>query len=80
MKKNLEDLRAENEVSRRKIKAFVIKNKLMIIFTDGEIITYILNIKDEENNNDKNEKEEENNIEKESYEDGGNIIYVNHFV
>jgi WD40 repeat protein len=59
------------------LNAFVIKNKLMIIFTDGEIITYILNIKDEENNNDKNEKEEENNIEKESYEDGGNIINNN---
>ena len=59
------------------LNAFVIKNKLMIIFTDGEIITYILNIKDEENNNEKNEKEEENNIEKESYEDGGNIINNN---
>ena len=41
------------------LNAFVIKNKLMIIFTDGEIITYILNIKDEENNNDKNEEKED---------------------
>ena len=59
------------------LNAFVIKNKLMIIFTDGEIITYILNIKDEENNNDKNEKEEENNIEKDTYEEGGDIMNIN---
>ena len=33
------------------LNAFVVKNKLIILFTDGDIITYKLNIKDEENIN-----------------------------
>ena len=60
------------------LNAFVVKNKLIILFTDGEIITYKLNIKDEENtNNEKKEKEEEINIDKETYEEGGDIININ---
>ena len=60
------------------LNAFVVKNKLIILFTDGEIITYKLNIKDEENNNnEKKENEEENNIDKETYEEGGDIININ---
>ena len=38
------------------LNAFVVKNKLIILFTDGDIITYKLNIKDEENNNEKKGK------------------------
>ena len=59
------------------LNAFVIKNKIIILFTDGEIITYNLNIKEEENNNEKKEKEEEINIDKDTYEEGGNIININ---
>ena len=60
------------------LNAFVVKNKLLILFTDGEIITYKLNIKDEEeNNNEKQEGKEELNIEKDIYEEGGNIININ---
>ena len=39
------------------LNSFVVKNKLIIVFTDGEIFTYKLNIKEEENNNEKKEKE-----------------------
>ena len=61
------------------LNAFVVKNKLLILFTDGEIITYKLNIKDEEeeNNNEKKEGKEELNIEKDTYEEGGDIININ---
>ena len=59
------------------LNAFVVKNKLLILFTDGEIITYKLNIKDEENINEKKESEEETNIEKDTYEEGGDIININ---
>ena len=59
------------------LNAFVVKNKLLILFTDGEIITYKLNIKDEENINEKKESEEETNIEKDNYEEGGDIININ---
>ena len=58
------------------LNAFVVKNKLIILFTDGEIITYKLNIKDEENINEKNEKEEEISIDKDD-EIGENIININ---
>jgi WD40 repeat protein len=59
------------------LNAFVVKNKLLILFTDGEIITYKLNIKDEENINETKENEEEINIEKDNYEEGGDIININ---
>jgi WD40 repeat protein len=59
------------------LNVFVVKNKLLILFTDGEIITYKLNIKDEENINEKKESEEETNIEKDTYEEGGDIININ---
>ena len=60
------------------LNAFVVKNKLLILFTDGEIITYKLNIKDEEeNNNEIKENKEELNIGKDSYEEGGDIININ---
>ena len=60
------------------LNAFVVKNKLLILFTDGEIITYKLNIKDEEeNNNEKKDSKEELNIEKDTYEEGGDIININ---
>ena len=60
------------------LNAFVVKNKLLILFTDGEIITYELNIKDEEeNNNEIKENKEEINIGKDSYEEGGDIININ---
>ena len=59
------------------LNAFVVKNKLIILFTDGEIITYKLNIKDEENINEKNEKEEEINMDKNVDELGENIININ---
>jgi len=60
------------------LNAFVVKNKLLILFTDGEIITYKLNIKDEEeNNNEKKEGKEELNNEKDTYEEGGDIININ---
>ena len=38
------------------IKSFIIKNKLVIIFTDAEIKTYNLNIKEEEEKENNNEK------------------------
>ena len=59
------------------LNAYVVKNKLIILFTDGEIITYKLNIKDEENINDKNEKDEEINKDKEIEEEVENIININ---
>ena len=59
------------------LNAFVVKNKLIILFTDGDIITYKLNIKDEENINEKNEKEEEINMDKDMDEIGENIININ---
>jgi len=59
------------------LNAFVVKNKLLILFTDGEIYTYKLNIKDEENINETKENEEEINIEKDTYEEGGDIININ---
>ena len=59
------------------LNSFVVKNKLIIVFTDGEIITYKLNIKEEENNNEKKENEEEINIDKDTYQEGENIININ---
>ena len=59
------------------LNSFVVKNKLIILFTDGEIITYKLNIKEEENNNEKKENEEEINIDKDTYQEGENIININ---
>ena len=50
------------------INAYIVKNKLIIIFTDAEIKIYELNIKQEENkdkkNEEKNEKDEKENEEK----------------
>ena len=42
------------------IKSFIIKNKLVIIFTDAEIKTYKLNIKEENEEEINNEKDEKN--------------------
>lgn len=50
------------------IKAYIIKNKLVIIFTDGEIKTYELNIKDEDNNDKNNKKKEEQENKKDNEE------------
>ena len=69
------------------INAYIVKNKMVIVFTDGEIKTYELNIKEDENNNDKNEEkkededeneenEENNKEEKEEVEDK-NIVKIN---
>ena len=41
------------------INAYIIKNKLVIVFTDGEIKTYVLNIKLEENNKKNNDEKSE---------------------
>ena len=46
------------------INAYIIKNKLVIVFSDAEIKTYELNIKEEDNNNN-NEKNNENKEEQE---------------
>ena len=55
------------------IKSFIIKNKLLIIFTNAEINVYNLNIKEEEtNNNEKEEKKEKE--EKLVQEEEGKII------
>ena len=45
------------------IKSFIIKNKLVIIFTDAEIKTYKLNIKEEGEEEINNEKDEKNEKE-----------------
>ena len=50
------------------INAYIIKNKLIIIFSDAEIKTYEINIKDEDNN-DKNNANKEEKKEKEKKED-----------
>jgi WD40 repeat protein len=50
------------------INAYIIKNKLIIVFSDAEIKTYELNIKDEDNN-DKNDENKEEKKEKEKKED-----------
>ena len=51
------------------INAYIVKNKMVIVFTDGEIKTYELNIKEDENNNDKNEEKKEDEDEKEENEE-----------
>lgn len=50
------------------INAYIIKNKLVIIFTDAEIKTYELNIKDEDNNDKNNKKKEEEENKKDNEE------------
>jgi WD40 repeat protein len=50
------------------INAYIIKNKLIIVFSDAEIKTYELNIKDEDNNG-KNDENKEEKKEKEKKED-----------
>ena len=72
----IENIIQKLNFNKKILNAFVVKNKLIILFTDGEIITYKLNIKDEENINEKNEKEEEINIEKDD-EIEENIININ---
>ena len=60
------------------IKSFIIKNKLVIIFTDAEIKTYNLNIKEEEEKENNNEKEEKHEKEEKLKEDeDGKIINEN---
>ena len=51
------------------INAYIVKNKMVIVFTDGEIKTYELNIKEDENNNDKNDQKKEDEDEKEENEE-----------
>ena len=58
------------------INAYIIKNKLVIVFSDAEIKTYELNIKEEDNNNENNnenkeelEEKKEDKEEKESIEE-----------
>ena len=57
------------------LNAFIIKNQLIILFTDGEIITYKLKIKDEENNDKKDNEEKIKNEEKDIEEDD-NIVNI----
>ena len=51
------------------INAYIVKNKMVIVFIDGEIKTYELNIKEDENNNDKNDQKKEDEDEKEENEE-----------
>ena len=51
------------------INAYIVKNKMVIVFTDGEIKTYELNIKEDENNNNKNDQKKEDEDEKEENEE-----------
>ena len=46
------------------INAYIVKNKLIIVFTDGEIKTYVLNIKEEEKK-DEEKEENEDKVQKE---------------
>ena len=57
------------------INAYIIKNKLVIIFTDGEIITYEINIKEEENKNEDKKEEKEEKLKEDNKEE--KIIKVN---
>jgi len=54
------------------INAYIIKNKLVVVFTDGEIKTYELNIKEEENTQDKNDEGKDQSQENEDNEDKKN--------
>ena len=57
------------------INAYIIKNKLVIIFTDGEIITYEINIKEEENKNEDKKEEKEEKLKEDNKEE--KIIKIN---
>ena len=57
------------------INAYIIKNKLVIIFTDGEIITYEINIKEEENKNEDKKEQKEEKLKEDNKEE--KIIKIN---
>ena len=54
------------------INAYIVKNKLVVVFTDGEIKTYELNIKEEENAQDKNDEGKDESQKNEDNEDKKN--------
>ena len=54
------------------INAYIVKNKLVAVFTDGEIKTYELNIKEEENAQDKNDEGKDESQKNEDNEDKKN--------
>jgi WD40 repeat protein len=54
------------------INAYIVKNKLVVVFTDGEIKTYQLNIKEEENAQDKNDEGKDESQKNEDNEDKKN--------
>ena len=85
MKSGNDNIVQKLNFNKKIINSYIIKNKLIIVFTDGEIITYEVNIKEEENNqnknNDKNEEGKEEKDKKEEKEkendDEEKIIRIN---
>jgi WD40 repeat protein len=85
MKSGNDNIVQKLNFNKKIINSYIIKNKLIIVFTDGEIITYEVKIKEEENNqnknNDKNEEGKEEKDKKEEKEkendDEEKIIRIN---
>ena len=70
MKSGNDNIIQKLNFNKKIINSYIIKNKLIIVFTDGEIITYEVNIKEEENNQNKNDdKNEEGKEEKDKKEE-----------
>ena len=70
MKSGNDNIVQKLNFNKKIINSYIIKNKLIIVFTDGEIITYEVNIKEEENNQNKNDdKNEEGKEEKDKKEE-----------
>ena len=70
MKSGNDNIVQKLNFNKKIINSYIIKNKLIIVFTDGEIITYEVKIKEEENNQNKNDdKNEEGKEEKDKKEE-----------
>ena len=81
MKSGNDNIVQKLNFNKKIINSYIIKNKLIIVFTDGEIITYEVNIKEEENNqnknDDKNEEGKEEKDKKAENDDEEKIIRIN---
>ena len=70
MKSGNDNIVQKLNFNKKIINSYIIKNKLIIVFTDGEIITYEVKIKEEENNQNKNDdKNKEGKEEKDKKEE-----------
>ena len=70
MKSGNDNIVQKLNFNKKIINSYIIKNKLIIVFTEGEIITYEVKIKEEENNQNKNDdKNEEGKEEKDKKEE-----------